>query len=110
MHHVMYRKVMEGELTYNQALDLTLNNKSSVDANRMFTLAELYFPSAHEALQELKALRDEAAAIQSSFKQSYKQDGEPRREYAIAITDVLKKFNAAIARYQAELSAHAKEV
>lgn len=33
IHHVTYRKVMEGELTYNQALDLTLKNKSSVDAN-----------------------------------------------------------------------------
>jgi hypothetical protein len=67
IHHVTYRKVMDGELTYNQALDLTLKNKSSVDANRMFTLAELYFPSAHGALQELKELRDDAAAIQSSF-------------------------------------------
>lgn len=110
IHHVTYRKVMEGELTYNQALDLTLKNKSSVDANRMFTLAELYFPSAHGALQKLKELRDDAAAIQSSFKQSYKQYGEPSREHANALTDVLAKFSAAIAKYQAELSAHAKDV
>lgn len=76
----------------------------------MFTLAELYFPSAHGALQKLKELRDDAAAIQSSFKQSYKQDGEPSREHANALTDVLAKFSAAIAKYQAELSAHAKDV
>lgn len=109
MHHVTYRKVMENELTYNQALDLTLKNKVSVDANRMFTLAELYFPSAHGALQELKALRDEAASIQSSFKQSYKQNGEPSREHANALTDVLERFSSAISKYQVELSAHAKD-
>lgn len=110
IHHVTYRKVMEGELTYDQVLALTLNNKPSVDAHRMFTLAELYFPSAHGALQEIKALRDEAASIQSSFKQSYKQDGEPSREHAKALTAVLEKFNAGIAKYEGELSAHAKDV
>ena len=110
MHHVTYRKVMESELTYNQALDVTLKERPSVDANRMFTLAELYFPSAHGALQELKALRDEAASIQSSFKQSYKQNGEPSRQHAKALTVVLEKFNAAIAKYQDELSAHAKDI
>lgn len=107
IHHVTYRKVMDGELTYNQALDLTLKNKSSVDANRMFTLAELYFPSAHGALQELKTLRDNAAAIQSSFKQSYKQDGEPSREHSKVLTDILEKFSTAIDKYKIELSAHA---
>ena len=110
IHHVTYRKVMENELTYNQALDITLKGEQSVDANRMFTLAELYFPSAHLALQELKTLRDEAASIQSSFKQSYKQDGAPSREHAKALTLVLEKFNAAIAKYQVQLSAHAKDV
>lgn len=110
IHHTTYRKVMDGELTYNQALDLTINNKSSVDANRMFTLAELYFPAAHAALQELKKLRDDAASVQSSFKAGYKQNGQPSGEHSRALTSVLKKFNVAIDSYQRQLSAHAKDV
>lgn len=110
IHHTTYRKVMEGELTYNQALDFMINKKLSVDANRMFTLAELYFPSAHKALEELKQMRDEAASIQSDFKRVHKQDGQLSREHSRALTVVLEKFNAAIEKYLTELSAHAKDV
>ena len=110
VHHVTYRKVMEGELTYNQALDITLKNKASVDANRMFTLAELYFPSAHDALEELKALRDKAADVQGSFKASYKVNGQPSERHARLITEVLEKFNAAVGKYEQSLSAYAQDV
>ena len=110
IHHVTYRKVMDGELTYNQALDITIENKPSIDANRMFTLAELYFPSAHDALEELKSLRDKAAAIQTTFKQGYKEDGQPSKKHAELRSHVLKAFNTAVEKYEQALSAHAKDV
>jgi hypothetical protein len=110
VHHATYRKVMEGELSYNDALNITINSKSLVDANRMFTLAELYFPSAHGALQEIKALRDEASSIQEDFKHAYKRDGQPSIGHARALNPVLDNFNLAISKYLAELSAHAKDV
>jgi hypothetical protein len=110
VHHATYRKVMEGELSYNDALEITINNKSLVDANRMFTLAELYFPSAHSALQEIKALRDEASSMQADFKHLYKRDGQPSLGHSRALSPVLDKFNVAIDKYLAELSAHAKDV
>lgn len=101
---------MEGDLTYNQALDITLKNANSLDAKRMFTLAELYFPSAHEALQELKELRDQAASIQSSFKEAYKQGGATSSQHATAITKVLERFNSAVTNYKAALAAYAQDV
>jgi hypothetical protein len=76
----------------------------------MFTLAELYFPSSHGALQELKAMRDKAASIQAGFKHLYKQNGQPSVEHSRAITAVLTNFNAAVEGYLAELSALAKDV
>ncbi len=110
IHHTTYRKVMEGELTYNQALDLSIKNKPSIDANRMFTLAELYFPSAHQALEELKELRDKAASIQTNFKQKYREDGSPSEKHAELLTEVLEAFSLAVHKYERELSAHAKDV
>lgn len=110
IHHTTYRKVMDGELTYNDALDLTINNKSKVDATRMFTLADLYFPEAHGALQQLKTLRDEAASVQSSFKANYKLNGQPSREHSKKLTTVLLRLDSAIDDYQKRLSAHAKDV
>lgn len=110
IYHTTYRKVMDGEITYNQALDLTINNERKVDANRMFTLAELYFPAAHNALGELKKLRDEASSVQSSFKAGYKRDGRPSKAHSLALTSVLERFNSAIDFYQKQLSAHAKDI
>ena len=100
---------MEGELTYNQALDITISNRSPIDANRMFTLAELYFPSAHGSLGELKKLRDQMARIQTDFKLAYKEDGRPSEEHAQAIALLLQTFDSAIRSYQAELAAHAAD-
>ncbi len=110
VHHVTYRKVMEGELTYNQALDFTIKNGAPVDAHRMFMLADLYFSSAHDALQELKDLRDQAAAIQSSFKEAYKQGETTSRDHAAALTEILERFDAAVKKYKSALAAYAKDV
>ena len=110
IHHLTYRRVMDGDLTYNQALDITIKHKPAVDANRMFTLAELYFPSAHESLQSLKSFRDEAAAIQSSFKQAYKMDGQPSKKHSQALTLLLGEFDLAAKKYQEALAAYAKDV
>jgi len=110
VHHITYRKVMDGDLTYNQALDITLKSEKTLDAKRMFTLADLYFPMAHKELQELKDLRDEAAAIQSSFKEIYRQSGATSEQHARAITEVLERFNVAVANYKAALASYAQDV
>jgi hypothetical protein len=109
IHHVTYRKVMEGELSYNQALDITING-SPVDAHRMFTLAELYFPGAHDALQRMKKLHEDAAAIQGSFKAAYKQGETTSDRHADLLTEVLKEFSAAVDEYQRRPSAYAATV
>lgn len=110
VHHITYRKVMVGDLTYNQALDITIKSEKTLDANRMFTLADLYFPTAHKALQELKELRDRAAAVQSDFKEAYRKSGATSQQHAKAITDVLERFNVAVADYKAALTKYAQDV
>lgn len=109
-HHIMYQRVMVGELSYNQALDLTISSKKTGDANRLFTLAELYFPATREALENLKQLRDEAAAIQSSFKREYKQGNTASAKHADALIAVLDRFNSAVHDYQGILAAYAADV
>jgi len=110
MHHVTYRKVMEGLLTYNQALDITIGKASAADANRMFTLADLYFPTARKTFGRLKGLRDEASLLQAEFKEIYRHSGAQSPEYAAALTKVLEAFNVAVEEYKQSLSAHAMDV
>ena len=110
IHFSTYRRVMDGDLTYNEALDITTNLNSRVDASRLFALAELYFPTAHEELAEIKALRDKAAAIEGSFKEFYRNDGAPSSKHSESLTDILERFDEAIERYEAALRTYAQDV
>lgn len=109
-HYFPYLRVMDGELTYNQALDITNQRGVTVDSVRMFTLAELYFPSAQGALGILVSSRDQAAEIHSVFKEQYKANGQPSAAAAYELRSVLKQFDAAVATYKAELAMYARSV
>lgn len=110
MHYLPYLRVMDGHLTYNEALDITLNHKSSVDANRMFTLAKLYSPSSHGALDKMISCRDKAATVHAEFKKLYRTNGEPSKGHAKLLQNVLLEFDEAIEQYRAELGTYAKNV
>jgi len=45
-------------------------------------LADLYFPSAHGALEQMKSIRSEAATIQTAFKEHHRQSGGTSQEHA----------------------------
>lgn len=109
-HYLPYLKVMDGELTYNQALEITIRREIPVDSVRMFTLAELYFPSAQGALGILVCTRDKAARIHDEFKENYKADGRPSAAAASVLRSVLQEFNSAVDAYKAELATYAKNV
>lgn len=109
-HYLPFLRVMDGEISYNEALDITLKKDGTVDANRMFTLAELYFPSAHGALEAIFGYRDKAASLHSDFKARYKMNGEPSSHHARLLRDVLDEFVQAVDRYRRELVGYAKTV
>jgi len=110
-HHVLYRKVMDDKLSYNQALDIQIDNSNShFDPCRMITLAQLYFHESHEAFTRMFQARDHAAKIQNSFKEQYKKDGRPSRKHSNQLTDVLGEFNDALEHYKKELAKHAMKV
>ena len=110
VHHATYRKVMYGELTYNQALDITIGSKTNFDTQRLFTLAELYFTESHKTLHEIKTIRNDAEDIQEDYKRLYKIQPFESPEHAKAITDVMTKFNSVIDKYKSELTVYIKSV
>ncbi|MCG8672400.1 MAG: hypothetical protein MI867_23550, partial [Pseudomonadales bacterium] len=72
-HHIAYRSVMYGEITYNQALDITNERDHKMDSARLFTLADLYFPDSHSLLEVIKSSRDLLSDIQEEYKGIYKE-------------------------------------
>ncbi len=111
IHHTTYRRVMDGLLTYNQALDAAIESESFNSA-RLFTLADLYFPFCHDVLDRIKASRDEMADIQHSYKELYRENGPTIKgaKYSEVLTEKLIQFNSAIDQYKSSLSEYAREV
>jgi len=79
IHFLPYRRVMKGEITYNQALDLTLESKIDYDPIRVKMIMDMYFPALNATFKEVEKSLDRASKIQHGFKLQYKQgnpDGE----------------------------------
>lgn len=110
VHHVTLRRVMEGQLSYNQALDLQINRGTEVSSARMFTLAELYFSKCHSLFAEIKQCREEASGIQSEFKELHRHSGCTSGKHAAELTETLEHFNRAIMIYKKQLAEYAREV
>jgi hypothetical protein len=73
-HYLPYLSVMQGELTYNQALDMTIAQlNGQQNFLRLEMLVHLYFPALTAALQAVFDTRDRANAILSAHKAAYKQ-------------------------------------
>lgn len=109
-HHVIYRRVMDGILEYNDAMDIDLKRKPVHDVRRLFALADIYFPNARAAFEEVMDLRDQANEVQHEFREKYRVDGAISQRHSIAITEILKKFNVAADKYKSELLAYAQEI
>lgn len=111
VHHATYRRVMEGKLTYNQALDVTIDSES-FDSARLFTLAELYFSESHLLLEKIKSLRNELSEIQHEYKERYREIGPAAQgeKYSRLVTNKLMEFNEAINVYKSSLASYARKV
>jgi hypothetical protein len=63
---------MKGDITYNEALDLSIDRKNTIDVDRLFTLAELYFDGGHERLDEIRQILKKVNTVNEDFKRLYK--------------------------------------
>lgn len=73
-HQLPYRQVMEGELTFNQALDLVieLGAKKDFEPQRVTMLIHMYFPELKNDYNKILKIRDNLAAITNGYKEQYK--------------------------------------
>lgn len=74
IHYLPYKKVMQGELTFNQALDLTIDNGSKRDfePHRVTMIIHMYFPNLQKPFNEIMAKRDFLNRIVMGYKEQYK--------------------------------------
>jgi hypothetical protein len=101
---------MNGQLTYNEALDISSSNRISLDSDRLITLAELYFHSGHDKLADIRRRADEVARINSDFKQLYKSGVTESSDHLSSITDALTRYDNAINAYKSVLRGYASDL
>lgn len=85
-YYFPYRQVMQGELTFNQALDITIEsgNRRDFEPNRVTMLINMYFPEIKPHFSEIINLRETLNDIVQGYKHQYKNgdtDGTRWLEY-----------------------------
>ncbi|WP_417448456.1 hypothetical protein [Idiomarina abyssalis] len=71
-HFIPYRSVMAGDITYNDALDISLNKNYNHNADRICLIIDMYFPELQERYLSIKKQLDVTSDILHSYKAQYK--------------------------------------
>lgn len=111
-HYLPYMSVMAGELTYNQALDLTLQSGENGFPNyhRLGMLIDLYFPAVKPAFDNLIAARNEANEILSDHKRNYKKGDLDGRSFIRPLRDAITKIDQAAIQLKARIISNSETI
>ena len=109
-YYLPFLSVMKGDLTYNQALDLTIDRKNAIDVDRLFTLAELYFDSGHARLDEIRQILKKLNSVNEEFKRLYKTGQTSSKEHLRQMSTELTSLDVAIDSYKNALRGYASEL
>ncbi len=89
-YYFPYRQVMKGELTFNQALDITIETKKDYDPNRVTMLIHMYFPEIQPSFDEIMRIREKLNSIINGYKCQYKQGDTDGTEWLRAFQPLLE--------------------
>jgi hypothetical protein len=104
-------KVMKGEITYNQALDMFIedNKARQVDFKRLQMLIDLYFPAIKPAFEKLSAARDRTNEIKAAHKREYKRGNTDGSEYVVPFIEAQKELLRESAVLKEQIIAHSNQ-
>ena len=101
--HAHYAKVMMGEISYNQALDITINRHRSDEENRHYEtirmLVSLHFEHLKEYAGQVHDVRDRISTILGAFKDQYKAGNFDGKEYVGPFLDALRTVDEVEKRF-----------
>lgn len=102
IHYLPYKKVMNGELTFNQALDLTIDNGSKRDfePHRVTMIIDMYFPNLQKPFNEIMAKRDFLNRIVTGYKVQYKTGDTDGTKWLEPFQATLEELSQAITAFE----------
>ena len=106
-HHITWPRVMMGEMDYNQALDIHLENppKSQGKIETVTMLVNLYLPELRPEFEAILKARDDVNTIQGQFRKAYKEIGPhaSHRQFVKPFDDRMTQFEQAQQRFNTAL-------
>lgn len=102
IHYLPYKKVMKGELTFNQALDLTIDNGSKRDFEpyRVTMIIDMYFPNLQNPFNEIMTKRDFLNRIVTDYKEQYKTGDTDGTKWLGPFQATLEELGQAIKAFE----------
>ncbi len=102
-HFLPYRKVMKGELTFNQALDLTTidnGSKRDFEPHRVTMIIDIYFPVLQKPFNEIMAKRDFLNRIVMGYMEQYKTGNTDGTNWLEPFQATLEELSEAITAFE----------
>lgn len=100
--HFPYVRVMKGEFSYNDALDLTLSSseKNGYDAQRIHMIIDIYFSDISSELTALVEINGKALDIRESFKHQYNNGVHCCNDTAKTYSSAIQSVSSAASKFE----------
>jgi hypothetical protein len=102
-HYLPYLRVMAGELTYNEALDITISRGESPNFHRMEFLVQVDFPELLQEFNRILGARDSANEVMSAHKAAYKVGDTDGHRYIAPMKKALEAIERSAAAFKLRL-------
>jgi hypothetical protein len=103
-HFLPYRKVMKGELTYNEALDLTINRNYSHNPERVHLIMDMYYPELKSTFSEVESELSRINQILNGYNQQYKQGDDSGEKWLPLFQENLESLGKAASKFESHVA------
>lgn len=108
-HFLPYRQVMKGELTFNQALDLTIDSGYTHNPERVHLIMDMYFPELRDSFAGVEKVLEKTNNILHGYKLQYKQGDFSGEKWLPLFQDSLERLSEAASNFENHVQEVAKK-
>jgi hypothetical protein len=100
--HFAYVRVMKGEFSYNDALDLTLSSAETngYDAQRIHMIVDIYFSNISKDLADLVEFNGTVLDIRENFKHEYNNGMQVNNEMAKVYSTKIQSLSSEALKFE----------
>jgi hypothetical protein len=105
-YYLLYKRVMKGDLTLNEATELTIKNFSETkgEHHRVGMIVNMYFPELKNSFEEILNVRNDLSTIISSYQKQYETGNIDEEEWLTLFQDRLNKYMEKVKIFEKQIA------